>query len=71
MFTTETDYQAPSPPKGSGPHRYQVILTEQKSGAIYREIPRRRSRNNFNTTQFIENNKMTELVRVTFITENS
>jgi len=64
-------YQAPNPPKNSGPHRYHVILTEQKSGALYKEIPQCRNRSNFNTTQFIKNHKMAELVRVTFITENN
>merc|ERR1712098_65068 len=50
-----TSYNPPSPPKGSGPHRYIILLYKQHGG-VDGKVSHNRA--NFNVTRFAEENKL-------------
>ncbi len=70
------DYMPPHPPKGSGIHRYYVLLLSQKNfikksdlNLTQRIINNDRSK--FNLGEFIENNNLTIVDSVHFKTQNN
>lgn len=64
------DYEGPAPPKGSGPHRYILLIFEQANGEEINVSPISQ-RPNFNIQEFIEGQKFSEpLAGNFFLSEN-
>ena len=63
-----TAYAPPSPPAGTGFHRYQFILFEQPADKI--KTPRISSRARFNRHEFISGYKLKLVAQTFFQTEN-
>lgn len=64
-------YEPPTPPKKSGPHRYQIYLLSQKDRLDPVKIRNSvTERKNFNFNNFIEEYGLTIIYSTYFITEN-
>ncbi len=51
-----SEYAGPTPPKGSGPHRYQLLLFEQQTENLRPEAPK--DRGNFDVNKFVRDNHL-------------
>ncbi|CAG8615545.1 12700_t:CDS:2 [Ambispora leptoticha] len=67
--TTLTPYYPPTPPAGSGKHRYVFVLFKQPQRDIQYNLPEARS--NFNTREFAKNYKLKIITANFFYCENS
>ncbi|OZJ05450.1 hypothetical protein BZG36_01648 [Bifiguratus adelaidae] len=67
--TTIQDYMGPAPPKGTGPHRY-VLLLYRQSGA-FTEVPKlSEKRQNWKASTFAQQHEMTLVAANWFVAEN-
>lgn len=64
------EYEPPSPPKGSGKHRYFIYLYEQQEKLDPNDLKYIGARNNFNLVDFVERFKLKNIDSVYFETEN-
>lgn len=66
-------YHPPSPPKGSGEHRYYIYLLQQSYQIDENDpelLERNRNRGNFNLSEFLDKYQLKEIESIYFITEN-
>lgn len=63
------DYAPPTPPAGTGPHRYEIILLKQNIDKPY-SIPVPQSRARFNRVSFIQEHKLQLVAKALFRTEH-
>lgn len=61
-------FEPPTPPSGSGPHRYYIFLLKQKSKLDENKI-NISSRKNFNLGSFIAENDLEIIDNIHFVTE--
>lgn len=59
-------YAPPSPPSGSGIHRYQFFVFEQKPGAKFDSEAFKEGRGSFNLNEYINDNSLCEGLVATF-----
>jgi len=67
---TIADYEPPTPPKGSGPHRYFILLLEQTIKFSPNEIGPIIQRNNFDVPEFIHKHHLKLIASIYFVSEN-
>ncbi|CAF3730395.1 unnamed protein product [Rotaria sp. Silwood1] len=70
--TTLADYQGPTPPDGTGPHQYIILLYKSASGQIALDggsigVSDSRKRKQFQLRQFEKNNNLKLVAATSFI----